>query len=270
MTTLQAIVLGLVQGLTEFLPISSSAHLILGSRVLGWPDQGLRFDMAANSGSLIAVVVYLRHELASLARGVGDTLRRRATGEATAARQVVVATIPVAVAGLLLQDFIAADGRSLTVLGVTSLVFGVLLAWADRLAPRAASGAASGEAWSWRSVAWVGLAQALALFPGTSRSGVTMTAGLFSGMSREQATRLSFVLAVPVGLLVAVKDGWDLLGEPAVADDWAIQVIGSLTAAISAYAAIYWLLHWVKRHGFLPFAVYRVVLGIVLLVLASL
>lgn len=265
MTTLQAIVLGLVQGLTEFLPISSSAHLILGSKVLGWPDQGLRFDMAANSGSLLAVVVYLRHELARLARGVGDTLRGRTTENATAARQVLVATIPVALAGLMLQDFIAADGRSLAVLGVTSLVFGVLLGWADRLVPTAAPGGA----WSWRSVAWVGLAQALALFPGTSRSGVTMTAGLFSGLSREQAARLSFVLAVPVGLLVAAKDGWDLLREPIVATDWTLQAIGALAAAVSAYAAVYWLLHWVKRHGFLPFAVYRIVLGAVLLVLAT-
>lgn len=265
MTTLQAIVLGLVQGLTEFLPISSSAHLILGSKVLGWPDQGLRFDMAANSGSLLAVIVYLRHELASLVRGVGDALRGQATESATAAKQLLVATIPVALAGLLLQDFIAEDARSLAVLGVTSLVFGVLLGWADRLAPTAAPGGV----WSWRSVAWVGLAQALALFPGTSRSGVTMTAGLFSGLSREQATRLSFLLAVPVGLLVAAKDGLDLFGAPPAGSDWALQAVGSLTAAISAYAAIYWLLHWVKRHGFMPFAIYRVVLGVVLLVLAS-
>jgi undecaprenyl-diphosphatase len=266
MTTLQAIVLGLVQGLTEFLPISSSAHLILGSKLLGWPDQGLRFDMAANSGSLLAVMVYLRHELASLARGVGDALRGHVSENATAAKQILVATIPVALAGLLLQDFIAADGRSLVVLGITSLVFGALLAWADRLAPPAAPG----TTWSWRNVVWVGLAQALALFPGTSRSGVTMTAGLFAGLSREQATRLSFLLAVPVGLLVAAKDGWDLLGESTAGSDWTLQAIGSLTAAVSAYAAIYWLLHWVKRHGFLPFAIYRVALGILLLALASL
>ncbi|MDH3403143.1 MAG: undecaprenyl-diphosphate phosphatase [Acidobacteriota bacterium] len=264
MTTPQAIVLGLVQGLTEFLPISSSAHLILGSKLFGWPDQGLQFDMAANSGSLVAVVVFLRRTLAQLARGAGDALRGRATEAAAAASQVLVATLPVAVAGLLLQDLVATLGRGLAVLGVTSLVFGLLLAWADRRVPPGPKG----TAWTWRSVVWVGLAQALALLPGTSRSGVTMTAGLFSGMSREHATHFSFVLAVPVGLLVAFKDGWDLFWAPAAGVSWAGQAVGSLTAAISAYAAIHWLLRWSRRHRFLPFAIYRVALGLLLLALA--
>jgi undecaprenyl-diphosphatase len=242
MTTVQAIILGLVQGLTEFLPISSSAHLILGSRILGWPDQGLHFDMAANSGSLLAVMIYLRRDLAELGGGLADLSRGRGGPRGTAAAQVLVATVPVAVAGLALQTFVATEGRSLWLLGLTSLVFGLLLAWADHR-PSADTGT---EGWSWRHITWVGLAQAVAVLPGTSRSGVTMPAGLLGGMSRERAAHLSFVLAVPVGLLV-----------------------GTAASAVSGYLAIDWLLRWVHRRNFAIFAVYRVILGIVLLVMAA-
>jgi undecaprenyl-diphosphatase len=265
MSPLQAIVLGVVQGVTEFLPISSSAHLILGSKLFGWPDQGLHFDMAVNSGSLVAMLVYLRHELADLVRGLLDALRGRATARRRAALQVAVATLPVGALGVVAQPFVAGGGRELWVLGATSLVFGLLLGWADR---RPAVAAESG--WTWRQALWVGLGQALAVIPGTSRSGVTMTAGLFAGMTREAATRLSFVLAVPVGLLVAMKDVWDLTSAPAAVEvPLASLWIGTVAAALSAYLAIHWLLRWVRRHGFAPFAIYRVALGIVLLLLAA-
>ena len=266
MTTVQAIILGLVQGLTEFLPISSSAHLILGSRLLGWPDQGLHFDMAANTGSLLAVMIYLRRELAELGGGLADLGRLRGGPRSTAAAQLLTATVPVGIAGLVLQRFVGGEGRSLWFLGSTSLVFGLLLAWADRLP----SAQIDGEPWSWRDITWVGLAQALAVLPGASRSGVTITAGLFCGMSREKATRLSFVLAVPVGLLVAAKDAWDLLlSEATVAVDWTPLIVGTAAAAISAYLSIDWLLKWVQRRDFGLFTAYRVVLGLVLLVLAT-
>jgi len=265
MTALQAIVLGLVQGVTEFLPVSSSAHLILGSKFFGWPDQGIHFDMAANTGSLIAVMVYLRHTLAELLSGLRDLLLRRQSAERTMALQVLAATVPVGLVGLATQDFVGTSGRTLWFLGLTSLVFGLILAWADTRQPTADSG----RGWSWREVTWVGLAQALAVFPGTSRSGVTMTGGLFAGMTREQATRLSFVLAVPVGLLVAAKDGWDLMQGDAGSIDWQPMALGSLVAAVSAYIAIGWLVRWVRRRSFLPFAIYRVLLGILLLTLAA-
>jgi undecaprenyl-diphosphatase len=265
MSPLQAIVLGLIQGVTEFLPVSSSAHLILGSKLFGWPDQGLHFDMAVHSGSLVAMMIYLRLELGDLIAGLADLVRGRATVRRTAALQVAVATIPVGALGLALQSFLAGSGRDLELLGATSLVFGLLLWWADRR-PVADLRPAS---WSWREIVWVGLAQALALFPGTSRSGVTMTAGLFAGMTRESATRLSFVLAVPVGLLVAAKDFWDLAGAPAAQQPLGMLGLGTVTAGISAYLAIRWLLHWVRRHGFAPFAIYRVALGLMLLGLAT-
>lgn len=262
MTVLQAIVLGVVQGLTEFLPVSSSAHLILVSRLAGWTDQGLHFDMAVHSGSLLAIMLYLRRELGALARGLGAWLRGSPNEDSKTALQVGVATLPVAVTGLVLQGFVAGDGRSLVVLGTTSLVFGLLLGWADR---RLASVAGAG--WSWWRVGWVGLAQALAVIPGTSRSGITMTAGLLVGMSRQEATRLSFVLAVPVGLLVAAKDGWDLVRHPQAVDA-TVLVAGTVAAALSAFLAVDWLLRWVRRHGFMGFAIYRVMLGLVLLGLA--
>lgn len=273
MTAIQAIILGVVQGVTEFLPVSSSAHLILASKLLGWSDQGLHFDMAANTGSLLAVLVYLRRELAALARGLADGAAGRRTEEARGAAQVLVASVPVALAGVLLQGFVAGDGRSLAVLGTTSVLFGALLAWADRLAPAATETGDGAEreaaAWSWRQTLAVGLAQALALIPGTSRSGVTMTAGLFAGMSRPRATRLSFLLAVPVGLMVAFKDGWDLVRHPAATQGFTALALGTLAAAVSAYVAIDWLLKWVRRHGFMGFAIYRIVLGLGLLALAA-
>ena len=287
MTALQAIFLGLVQGVTEFLPVSSSAHLILASKLFGWSDQGLHFDMAANTGSLLAVTLFLRRDLAVLGRGLWSGLSGTPDRNSRVAGQVLVASLPVGVAGLLLQGFVAGDGRSLGVLGATSLIFGVLLAWADRRvghlggrgpgekgntsAKRPGAQSDPSERWSWRQVTWVGLAQALALIPGTSRSGVTMTAGLFSGMSRYQATRLSFVLAVPVGFMVAIKDVWDVTrrsGSGLDSIDGAALAWGTLAAALSAYVAIDWLLRWVHKHGFLGFAVYRVVLGGALLALA--
>jgi len=267
MTILQAIVLGLVQGVTEFLPISSSAHLILVSKAMGWPDQGLHFDMAANTGSLVAVMIYLRHDLASLLGGLLDLGRGRASGRGRLCAQILVATVPVGLAGLLLQDFVAGEGRSLWLLGTTSVVFGLLLAWADRFAAPEAEGDGS---WSWRKAMGVGLAQALAILPGTSRSGVTMTAGLLAGMSRAQVARFSFLLAVPVGLIVAAKDVWDLTSADGVeALDWPPLLIGMVVSALAAWVAIDWLLKWLERRDFKAFAIYRVALGVLLLAIAT-
>ncbi len=266
MTIVQAIALGIVQGVTEFLPVSSSAHLILASRIVGWPDQGLLFDMAAHSGSLVAIMVYLRKEIVALGGAIPDLVGGRRTERARLLGQVVVATVPVVIAGVLLQDFVAGAGRSLLTLGVTSIVFGVLLYLADLR--RHAAGREGPMRWS--TAVQVGVAQAFAVIPGTSRSGVTMTAGLFAGMSRREAARFSFLLAIPVGLVVAVKDVWDfgrhgveVVALPALA-------AGFLSAAVAAWLAIDWLLRWLRSRGFRGFAIYRVVLGAVLLVAALL
>lgn len=259
MSWIQVIVLAVVQGVTEFLPISSSAHLILFSKWLGWPDQGLAFDIAVHAGSLLAVIAYLRRDLVHIARGllpgrtgVGDPLARLAW-------PLLVATLPVAVTGLLLQDWVATGGRSPTVLAITSIVFGILLGVADRLGRRRRPLESSG----WLDLLTMGLAQALAVVPGTSRSGVTMTAGLATGLTRTAAARLSFLLSVPVGLLVAAKDVIDIGRGVEVRLDH--LAVGFVVAAIAAFVSIDALLRWLKRRGMAPFVAYRVLLGAVLL-----
>lgn len=278
MTYTQAVVLALVQGLTEFLPISSSAHLVLVPYLFGWPDQGLGFDVATNTGTLLAVVVYLRRELAAVtvaglrslirgARGLGSNGgagRREGAGragldpEARLAWGIVLATIPVGLAGLLAHDWVASAARNPRIIAATSIGFGLLLWWADR------AGAKRRELDSVRisDAAFVGLAQALALIPGTSRSGITITAGLARGFTREEAARFSFLLYVPVGVLAAGLEIWDFVGEGAPVAAVGPTLVGFAVAAVSAYLAIGALLAWVRRQSLTVFVVYRVLLGL--------
>ncbi len=259
---IQVIVLAVVQGVTEFLPISSSAHLILFSKLFGWPDQGLSFDMAVHAGSMVAVIVYLRRDLLDIVRG-GLRLAGATSVPGRLAWPLVIATLPVAVAGLLMQDWVATTGRSTWVLGTTSLVFALLLWGADKLGSRNRS---FSEA-TWRDTLWMGLAQASALIPGTSRSGVTMTAGLATGLDRRAAARLSFLLSVPVGLLVAAKDLVDLRHG---VDSGVMQlIVGFWVSAVTAFVAIDALLRWLRKRGMMPFVLYRILLGLFLLAEAS-
>ena len=258
MSWLQAVVLGIVQGVTEFLPISSSAHLILTSQLLGWPDQGLAFDMAANTGSLLAVVISFAGDWRRLLAGAvglrgGGVQDRRQLG------LLIVATVPVALSGLLLQGQLAAGARQIGVIAATSILFGLLLGWADRRR----NGGYDLARLGWAAALFVGVAQAVALMPGTSRAGVTITAGLLIGLSRSAAVRFSFLLAVPVGLLVGVKNVLDLA---ATGGEWGAEiVVGFLVSGLSAYVAIRWLRRWVRSHNLLGFVAYRVILGLVLL-----
>ncbi len=272
MTAAQAAILGLIQGITEFLPISSSGHLILASRLFGWPDQGLLFDTAAHSGSLVAVLVYFRRDLRRLlagwARAAGGAGTDPPAGSARPsaasprlARQLLIATVPVAVGGLLAADLLARGARGTLLIAATTVLFGLAMGWADRRV----TADRSIEELTTTQVLGVGLAQALALVPGTSRSGVTITAGLLAGLSREDAARFSFLLAVPVGLLVALKDLWELAAGGFANGDGLAAAVGFLVSGLSAYAAIGWLLGWVRRQRLTLFVVYRVVLGLALL-----
>jgi undecaprenyl-diphosphatase len=266
MTTIQTILLALVQGITEFLPISSSAHLILVPYLFGWQDQGLRFDIAANTGTLLAVVLYFRQDLFRFSRAGLTSLKVAPEGWSQDARMawfLAAATVPVAVCGLVFYEWISTVGRQPQVLATTSIVFGLLLWWADRRGKRSRPV----ETVRWRDAAGVGLAQALALIPGTSRSGVTMTAGLFAGLDREAAARFSFLLAVPVGLLAAVKDIVDLVRNPLLAGELGQLSLGLAVSAASAYLVIGWLLAWVRRQDLTIFVVYRILLGGAILVL---
>lgn len=261
MTVLHAIVLALVQGVTEFLPISSSAHLILVPVLFGWADQGLAFDVAVHLGALIAVLAYFRHDVAGLTHG---SLRWLGGGgmnpEARLALWIALGTVPVGLAGLLLGGQIEAHLRDPVIIAVTTIVFALLMWWADtRRAGR------SLDSMGWRDVLLIGLAQALALIPGTSRSGITMTAALAAGLSREAAARFSFLLSIPVILLASGLKGLELLGSP-VAVDWTALLVGVVVSAVSAYVCIALFLNTITRLGFLPWVVYRLVLGGVLLV----
>jgi undecaprenyl-diphosphatase len=261
MDIFHAIVLAVVQGITEFLPISSSAHLILVPKLLGWADQGLAFDVAVHVGTLLAVVVFLKKEIQQIApawfigwRGFNWDVHGKLGW------LVIFATIPVGLIGLLLGDFIEANLRAAWVIAASTLVFGILLGWADR---KGGQNSAPVESLTWKQTFLVGMAQAFALIPGTSRSGVTMTALLALGFSRIAAARFSFLMAVPVIALSGLLKGTELaVSEQTV--EWGVLLLGAVLSAVVAFACMHWFIRFVERVGMLPFVIYRILLSIVI------
>jgi undecaprenyl-diphosphatase len=257
---LRATILALIQGLTEFLPISSSAHLILPSAVLGWEDQGLAFDLAVHLGTLLAVVWYFRWQLWQIATDMtGAVLRPGQRQYADLGWKLLVATLPVVVAGFLLKDLEETALRDARIIVFTTIGFALLLWWADR----AGSKHGSGNEISWKAAMLIGFAQVLALVPGTSRSGVTMTAALMCGLEREAASRFSFLLSIPVIAGAALLMVVDLLSLDQV--DWLTLGYGMGVSAVAAYACIHYFLRLINAMGFLPFVIYRVLLGVALI-----
>ena len=258
MDSAHAIWLAIVQGFTEFLPISSSGHLVLAPHLLGWPDQGLAFDVAVHLGTLIAVVLYFRAELIAMALA---WFRSVAGGPASAdsrmAWAVIWGTVPVAIAGFFVAGPVEAYLRSPMLVAATTAGFGVLLWLADIRGKRQRDE----YSLSWSDVLIIGLIQVLALIPGTSRSGITMTAGLLLGLTREASARFSFLLAVPVILAAAVLQTASLLERPEPAD-WSALAIGVGVSAIVAYLTIRWFLAFLGRIGMFPFAIYRLALAL--------
>ncbi|MBF0273532.1 MAG: undecaprenyl-diphosphate phosphatase [Magnetococcales bacterium] len=266
MEWLHSIVLGIVQGITEFLPISSSAHLILVPKLLGWPDQGLMFDIAANTGSLIAVMVYFWSDVVSLTLGFFRTLRPGGftnNPEGHMAWAVGWATIPIGLAGLLFKHHIETLARNPAVIGTTALFFGALLWWADRRGTRSRGL----DQLTWGDAVLIGVAQMFALIPGTSRSGVTMTAALFSGFTREASARFAFLMAIPVGVLAAGLEFRELFHLAPSPSEWMFMGLGLVVSGISAFAVIYWLMAWLRHQSLVPFAIYRIILGVVIFIL---
>jgi len=257
MDNFHAFILALVQGLTEFLPISSSAHLILVPVLSDWPDQGLAFDVAVHFGTLTAVVAYFRKELAAMGvswfRSLGS---RYPDEEAKLAWAVLLGTIPLGLCGLLFHDFIETQLRSPLVIATTTIGFGALLWFAD---VRGAQTRCEYRLDAWR-VAFIALAQVLALIPGTSRSGATITAGLLVGLDRKAAARFSFLLSVPAILMAAGYEATKLLGA-AQPVSWLPILFGVVVSAVSAYVCIHYFLKLLDRIGMLPFVIYRFVLG---------
>lgn len=261
MSLVEIIILAVIQGITEFLPISSSAHLLLPAELLGWVSQGLAFDVAVHIGSLLAVIIYFRRDIGNMTVAwcrYGFT--KQQTAESRLAWWVVVATIPAVIVGFVMKDWIELNARTALVMAFTTIFFGLLLWYADIKAKQIKDVSAIGLKHS----VIIGLAQVLALIPGTSRSGVTMTAGLMLGLDRESASRFSFLLSIPVILGAGALSTLDLLGsgEPV---DWTALLYGAAFSFVSAYLCIYLFLSWIARIGMLPFVIYRLVLGAVLL-----
>lgn len=258
----QAALLALLQGLTEFLPISSSAHLVIPSLILGWQDQGLAFDVAVHVGTLSAVIAYFRRDLAALAVSLLSGARERRANEGC--RQVLflgVATVPVIMTGFLLNDVIEQHLRTLPVIAATTLVFGLALGLADRVARRGAA-----RDMTLPIALAVGLAQAIAPVPGVSRSGVTITAGLLLGLGHQRAARFSFLLSIPVIAGAGLLKGRDLLLLDAPVP-WLQLLLAAALAGITAYACIAVFLRLIDRIGLMPFVCYRIALALVLIAL---
>ncbi|MCU7916613.1 MAG: undecaprenyl-diphosphate phosphatase [Candidatus Thiodiazotropha sp. (ex Gloverina cf. vestifex)] len=265
MELLQIFILAALQGLTEFLPISSSAHLILAPHVLGYADQGLAFDVAVHVGTLAAVIGYFRHEVISIGGDffrswVNPTARSR---ESRLGWMILIATIPVGLFGLLMKSLVETDLRSPLVIAITTIGFGVLLLAADKLGKRNRDEYTI----NWWDAVIVGLFQAIAIIPGTSRSGSTMTAGLFLGLTRKAASRFSFLLSIPTIIMSGGLLTLDLIGS-GIETDWLSLGIGAGLAFITAYLCIHFFLQFIERIGMTPFVIYRLILGGAILYLA--
>ena len=262
MDFIQTIVLSLVQGLSEFLPISSSAHLILVPKLSDWPDQGLAFDVVVHMGTLSAIVFYYRAIIKILINDFFySVVKIQTVGQSKLAWGVLLGTIPVGLAGLLFRDFIEVNLRSTEVIAYSTLVFGLLLGFASWINTRNQS---SRVELSWQDIGVVGIMQVLALIPGTSRSGITITAGLLIGLSKNTSTQFAFLLSIPVITLSALLMLLDLYQQPQVAD-WPMLLLGFLVSAISAYFTVVFFIKLLDTIGLMPFVVYRIILGVLLL-----
>ncbi|WP_282206454.1 undecaprenyl-diphosphate phosphatase [Kitasatospora fiedleri] len=263
-----AAVLGLVQGLTEFLPVSSSAHLRVFSALAGWDDPGAAFTAVTQLGTESAVLIYFRRDIGAIIKAWTLSLFRkewRGDPNARLGWYVIIGTLPIGILGKLFQDTIETTLRDLRLIGTTLILFGVILAVADR--SRAVRHARGVDSLNFRHALVYGAAQSLALIPGVSRSGGTISAGLFLGYSREAAARYSFLLAIPA---VLASGGLELLkiGEgPAPA--WGPTVLATLIAFAVGYAAIAWFLKYISHHSFTPFVIYRILLGITIIALVT-
>lgn len=264
MSYLEALVLGIVQGLTEFLPISSSAHLRITAAFAGWDDPGAAFTAVTQIGTEAAVLLYFRSDIARIVRACFRSLTEpkwRQDPDARLGWMVILGTLPIGVLGLLLEDPIRHAFRDLRLTALTLIVFGLVLGWADRVG----AGERNLDQLTVRDGLIYGFAQAMALIPGVSRSGGTVTAGRLLGYNRPEAARYGFLLAVPAvfaaGLfnLTQVGDG----GGPA----WGPTILATVVAFAIGFAVTAWLMAYIKRGSFTPFVVYRIALGALILAL---
>ena len=258
LSTSHAIYLALLQGFTEFLPISSSGHLILIPSILGWPDQGQSFDVAVHLGSLLAVISYFFSDMRVLICAVPKLLAGKRTTDTQFLIHIIVASIPVLVVGGLVEAWVSGSLRHPLVIAMTMFGFGVFLWYTD-----CRRGEKQLTDMDIKSALFIGLAQVLALIPGTSRSGITMSMAMLLGYSRNQAARFSFLLSVPV---IAAASGYKLIqfvNQPT--DNWSIFILAMFISFLSALLAIRIFLNIIEKLGVVPFVLYRFILSIVII-----
>lgn len=274
MSLLEAIVLGIVQGLTEFLPISSTAHLCVLPQLFGWKDPGAAFTAVIQLGTLVAVLIFFRSDIVRLLKAVCVDVKRFRFGtshDAKLAWLIAVGTIPIVVCGLAFKEQIKGPLRQIHWIAVAAIAFAVVLMIAELLAARRIRTGEAGrdtDTIGWRDAILVGVFQAFALIPGASRSGVTITAGLFAGLSRSAAARFSFLLSLPSVFAAGVYEFWKDRHEIMASRDDAIALlVASIVSGIVGYASIAFLLSFLKRYSTWVFIVYRLILGTLLLAL---
>ncbi len=269
MDLINTLFLALVQGITEFLPISSSAHLILGRTLLTalglnvaslTPAEELALDIALHVGSLGAVILYFWRDIVLLLHGLADGLAGKGGTRFRLLLVVIVASLPIVVAAVLAKDFVTNSGRSVMIIAWTTLIFGIFL-W---LADRRDQSKGDIETLSFRDAVVVGLAQCLAIIPGVSRSGICMTAGRLIGLDRPLSARLAMLLSIPTILGAGLLAGYDLY-KGGNAEVTGTALLGGVLAFFAAWGAIALLMEWLKRQSYTPFVIYRVVLGGLLL-----
>lgn len=260
----EIVLLALVQGLTEFLPISSSAHLILIPYLLGLHDQGLAFDVAVHMGSLGAVITYFRHEVVRMALAWGNSLRGRGhlSADGRLAWLIVLATLPILIGGLMMKGLVETGLRSTFVIATTTVLFGLLLYWFDLRGSRSRDE----HTLSARDALVIGMFQVLAIVPGTSRSGITITAGMMLGLTRRAASRFSFLLSIPTILMSGTLVTVDLVRSD-LPVEWDALALGVILSFGAAYLCIKLFLQMIEKIGMLPFVLYRLALGALLFTL---
>ena len=269
MSLLEAIVLGIVQGLTEFLPISSTGHLRIVPAFLGWEDPGAAFTAVTQLGTMAAVLLYFRADLMRIARAWLESMPDRPKRRELDARlgwYIVLGTVPIGVFGVLFKDQIETGARDLYVIGVALIVVGLIMSVADHVGTRERQI----EQIETKDGFWVGMAQALALIPGVSRSGATITTGLFLGLDRAAAARFSFLLSVPAVVLAGLFELSSIIeGEEGEHVGAGPLVVATALAFVVGYASIAFLLRFLATHTLFIFVAYRIVLGVIVLALAG-
>jgi undecaprenyl-diphosphatase len=262
MDLLQVFLLSVIQGFTEFLPISSSAHLIIVPKFLSMQDQGLAFDVVVHLGTLVAIIYYYRETVFLLLKSFFQSIfELKEVGNSSLAWKVFFSTIPVGIIGILSKDFIESSLRSEEVIAYTSILFGLLLGlsvWVNNRYQTLSTSI------TWSVVFWMSLFQAVALIPGTSRSGIVITAALLIGLSRDVGVKFAFLMAIPI---IALSSGLiiiELFNQPE-AVDWIALIVGFVISALTAYLTVYYFIKLLNRIGFMPYVWYRIILGILIL-----